>query len=419
VPGGVATLGDSATVLIGGNSGPSGFSAFNVSPSSTLIFNGPATQYLLFNDNGLGNVIFSNTGPKVVLGPLRVNGNLTISSGATLNATSYPITLYGNWINNGNFIPSTGSVSCNGITKTISGVTTFNRLTISGSYTFLSDFTCNGLLNIINTGSLSGGNTIHATMNGDLTNSGVLYTLGTTTFTGNVLQTLRLINSVQTVALTVNFNGPVPPSLNSSTTPQFGYLNINNTGGVNPSTGWNILYSLTVGSGASFNGGTATHNMLGAVTNNGTITSSGILNFIPSSAATVNLGSNFSSTGNVVFGGAGAMTVLGTPTFNNVVIANTNLAGITPPSGWNFANNLTVNNGSLLKAGSYSYLVGGNILNLGSINSGTSSFTLNGASIQDIYSASAFNNLAINKSTGLTTLSSNVTVNGVLNFVSG
>ncbi|MET0637135.1 MAG: hypothetical protein ABWZ25_13985 [Chitinophagaceae bacterium] len=420
VPGGIVTLGDSATIIIGGNTGPTGFSAFNISPASTLIFNGVSTQYLLMSDNGLGNVIFRNAGPKVVLGPIRVNSNLTIENGATLNATTFPITLFGNWINHGNFIPSAGSVSLNGVAKTISGVTTFNRLTVSGSYTFLNDFTCNGLLNITSTGSVRGGDSIHTTMKGDLTNSGDLYTLGEVTFTGNVLQTLRLINSVQTVVATVNFNGSVSPVLNSSTTPRYGYLNINNTGGVYPSTGWNILYSLTVGSGASFNGGNYTHNLLGSLTNNGTITSSGILNFTPSSTVTLNLGNNFSSTGVVDFGGTGSMTIAGTPvSFYDVIISNTNPTGIVPSSDWIIKNNFTLNGSSIFYAGNHSFFIGKDILNNGSINSGTSTFTIDGAGTQFINSPSAFNNLTINKTTGSVVLSSGITVNATLNFTGG
>ncbi|MEP7110152.1 MAG: SprB repeat-containing protein, partial [Ferruginibacter sp.] len=153
---------------------------------------------------------------------------------------------------------------------------------------------------------------------------------------------------------------------------------------------------------------------------NGTITSNGTLNFIPSSSATVNLGTNFSSTGSVFFGGAGALTLAGTPiSFNKVTISNTNSAGITPSSDWNITNNFTVNSGSIMNAGNHSYLVGGNISNSGIINGGTSTFTLNGSATQDVYSLSPFNNLTINNTAGVATQSSNATVNGVLNFVKG
>jgi hypothetical protein len=418
VPGGSIIIGDSATFINGGNNPPINFTSGFLSHSSTVIADGVIPQAIIGAE--YGNLILRNSGVKTLLTPITVYGNLTIENGATFNADSSTITLHGNWINSGTFIPSTGTIVYAGTSKTISGNTTFNHTTVTGVYTLLGDMTYNGLLNITNTGSLSGGGTIHTTMNGDLINSGVLYTLGTTTFTGNVVQTLSLINAVNTVALRVNFNGSVSPVLNSTSVPQFGYLTINNTSGVHPSVGWTILYSLTIGNGATFGGGPSTHNILGAVTNNGTISSSGTLNFIPTSAVPVNLGSNFSSTGTVNFGGAGAMTLAGTPSsFHDVVISNTNVAGITPPSGWTITNNLTVNSNSILNAGSHSWLIGGNISNSGTINSGTSTFTLNGSGTQNISTASPFNNLTINKASGLTTLSSNVTVNGVLNFIAG
>lgn len=418
VPGGSIIIGDSATFIVGGNNPPINFTGGSISYSSTVIADGAVPQMILGTD--YGHLILRNAGLKTLVTPIAVHGNLTIENGATFNADSSTITLHGNWVNSGTFVPSTGTVIYAGTNKTISGNTIFNHATVTGSYTLLGDMTFNGLLNITNTGTFNAGATIHTTMNGDLINSGVLYTLGTTTFTGNVVQTLSLINAVNTVALRVNFNGSVSPVLNSTSVPQFGYLTINNTGGVHPSVGWTILYSLTIGSGATFNGGTSTHNILGAVSNNGAISSSGTLNFIPSSAVPVSLGSNFSSTGTVNFGGTGAMTLSGTPvSFRDVVISNTNVAGITPSSDWTLTNNLLVNSGATLNAGNHSWLVGGNITSSGTINSGTSTFTLNGSGIQSISTASAFNNLTINKPSGLTTLSSNVIVNGILNFVSG
>lgn len=418
--GGFASIADGATGIIGGNNGPSGFATNTLGAASTVIYNGTAPQFVSSEGISFGHLIFRNAGTKTLVTPLAVNGDLTIESGATLDGSSYAITLNGNWVNNGTFTSSTSTVLLTGTAKTFSGNTTFNKATISGSYTGLSDATFNDLLNITQTGSLTSAGNIHTTLNGDLTNNGVVHALGTSTFTGNVVQHISFINAASTVAMRVILNGSVTPVVNSTAAPQFGYITINNTAGINANVGWTVLYSLTVGPGASFNGGTSTHSFLGDVTNNGTITSSGTLNFNPSAAATASLGSNFSSTGAVNFGGSGALTLAGTPgSFHDVVISNTNGTGITPVSGWNITNNLTVNSGSVLNAGSYSYSVGGNLSNNGTINSGTSTFILNGTGSQDINTGSAFNNLTINKSAGSTTLSSNASVNGVLNFVAG
>ncbi|MEP7237090.1 MAG: T9SS type A sorting domain-containing protein, partial [Ferruginibacter sp.] len=314
------------------------------------------------------------------------------------------------------------TILATGITKTISGVTTFHRFSVYGSYTLLSNLTFDSLLIINSGGALYAGSNISVIMDGDLINSGILYTLGTTTFTGNVLQTLSLIDAVQTVAITVNFNGSVSPLLNSTSAPQYGFLNINNTGGIYPSVGWTIAYGLTVGAGASFNGGTSTHNILGFVTNNGTITSDGTMNFIPSSATTLALG-NFSSTGLVVLGGSGALTTSGTTvSFHDITVSNTNPAGITPSTSLLITNNLTVNSGSVLNGaigGNHIYVVGGNMVNNGTVNPGTSTLYLNGTGHQDIVGLPAAYNLTINKASGYVSLFSNLTVNGVLNFVKG
>jgi hypothetical protein len=420
VTGGLMTLGDSATFIVGANNAPAVFSSGAISNSSTVIADGTSPQYI-YSGTNFGNLILRNAGVKTLVTNLTINGDLTIESGATFDGGANTISLNGNWIDSGTFTPSASTIICTGTSKNIAGNNIFNRFSVYGSYTFLNNNTINSLLIINPSGSLSGGSTITTIMNGDLINKGILYTLGTTTYTGNVVQSLSLLNAIQTVAITVNFNGSVSPVLNSTSAPQYGYLNINNTGGVNPSVGWNVLYALTVGSGASFNCGASTHNFYGAVTNNGTMTSSGILNFIPTSTATVNLGTHFTSTGRVIFGGAGAMTLAGNSldSFHNVVISNTNGAGISPSFNWNISNNFTVNSGSLFNAGSQAYLVGGKISNSGTINSGTSTFTLNGSATQDIYSLSPFNNLTVNNTANSVTLSSNATVNGVLNFVAG
>ncbi|QGK73460.1 S-layer family protein [Flavobacterium sp. SLB02] len=420
VLGGTATLNDAGTLIIAADNAPNKFANYALSVNSTVVFNGTGTQNLLLPGVVYGNIIFRNAGTKILYTPITVKNDLAIESTAAFNGGANTITLNGNWLNNGTFVPATSTLLFTGSTKNITGNTTFNKVTVTGSYTILNNVTFNGLLNITSSGALNGGVNINTTLNADLINSGTLNTLGTTSFTGNVLQTLSLINAVSTVAVTVNFNGTVSPVLNSTSAPQFGYLNINNTGGVNASVGWTIAYALTVGSGASFNGGASTHNLLGTLTNNGSITSAGTLNFIPSSAVTLNMGTNFLSTGTVVFGGTGATTLAGNPTsLQNMLISNTNAAGITSVSNLTITNNFTINNGSLFNAGSYGYLLGGNLLNNGTLNSQTSIFTVNGSATQDLYSISPLYQLILNNSGGTVTISSNITVNNALSFTAG
>jgi hypothetical protein len=420
VLGGTATLYDAGTLIIAADNAPNKFANYSLGTGSTVIFNGTATQHLLLPGVTYGNIIFRNSGTKILYTSIAVKNNLTIENTAIFDGGGNTISLNGNWINNGTYLPSASTVLFTGAAKTIGGDTAFNKITVTGSYTILNNTNYNGALEITGSGMLNGGASIHTTLNADLINSGTLYTLGTTTFTGNVQQTLSLINAVNTVAITVNFNGSVSPVLNSTSAPQFGFLNINNTGGVYPSVGWTIAYALTIGSGATFNGGSSTHNLLGNLTNNGTIASAGILNFIPSTTANINLGTNFSSTGRVVFGGSGAITLAGSPgLLGEVIVSNTNSAGITSVSNLIITKDLTINGGSVFNAGNYNYILGGNLINNGTLNCGTSTFTLNGSISQDMYSASPLHKLIVNNSGGIVTLSSNLTINNILTFTTG
>ena len=411
--GGTLTLSNSATLLVGGATNfPANYISDNLSAGSTVNYNGTSAQSIAAIT--YGSLSFNNGGAKSLTGLTTIGGDLTIGTGASLNAGSNTISLNGSWTNNGSFTPSTSTLLLNGSGKTITGNTTFNRVTVYGSYTVAgSDITYNGFLNITSTGSFAAGSGT-ATVNGDLTNSGSLTSNGTTTFSGTALQTIRLLNAVVSNSSgIINFNGNVSPVLNSTSTPTFANLNINNTAGVNPSVGWTVLISFTVNSGAIFNGGPSTHIIAGAFTNNGTVTSTGIINFTPPSAVNVNLGSGFSSTGTVIFGGTGVITLSGTsPSLQDVVIANTNATGLTLPSGWTIGDDLTVNSNAIFNAGTSSFTVGGDMESDGTLNGGSSTITLaSPAGTLSGSSGTAFNNLTI---TGSITANSDFQVAGDL-----
>ncbi|OQP64527.1 T9SS type A sorting domain-containing protein [Niastella populi] len=411
--GGTLTISNGAILkLAGAGNFPAGYAVNALATNSTVQYNGTTTQNIA--GVAYGNLLINNGGSnnKTLAASTSVNGDLNIAAGAALNAGAYTLSLFGNWINNGTFIPSTGTLLLNGAGKTITGNSVFNRVTVYGSYTVAnSDITFNGLMFITGTGSFSCGNGT-MTVNGDLTNSGTLTSTGVTTFTGTTLQTIRLLGAMVTNSYgVINFNGNVSPVLNSTSAPTYANLNINNTAGINPSVNWTVLVSCTVGNGAAFNGGVSTHTMAGAFTNNGTVTSTGTLNFAPSSAVTVNLGSNFSSTGTVVFGGPGATTLAGTPTaLKDVVIANTNSAGVTFPSDWTIGRNLTINSNATLNGGNRSITIAGNIESNGTLNGGTSTFIMSSANGQVSGSAATqFNHFTV---AGTTTLNSDIQVAG-------
>lgn len=374
--GGTMTLANGTTLLTAGsNNFPANYTSYALNTGSTVNYNGTGAQSVA--GVSYGQLILSNGNTKTLTASATVNGDLTISSGTTFSAGAFTIDLGGNWANSGTFSPGTGAVNLNGSSKTITGNTTFNKVTVYGSYAVSgSDIIYNGLLLVTPSGAYDGGSGL-STLNGDLTNQGVLVSNGTATFTGTVVQTIRFINAVTSNSGgIINFNGNVSPVLNSTSTPTYATLNVNNTAGVTASVGWIVGVAFNISSGATFNGGTSTHTIIGTFTNNGTVTSSGVLNFTPSTAKTYQLiGTAFSSTGTVIFGGTGAITVNGAPTaLNNVSI--TNSSGVTPNADWNISGNFTLGSNGVFNAGSRSFTVGGNLTADGTLNSGTSLFTL-------------------------------------------
>ncbi|PZF72465.1 hypothetical protein [Taibaiella soli] len=426
-PGGTFTLANSTTLLLAGAANfPSGFGTYTLGNSSTVNFNGSAAQSV--PGINYGNLSLSTGGTKTLAGSATVNGNLQIGSGATFDGSTATLSLGGNWTNSGTFTPSTSTVLLNGASNTITGNTTFNRVTVYGSYSVAgSDIGFNGFLNITPSGSYAAGSGT-ATVSGNLTNSGTLTSTGTTIFSGTTAQTIRFLNAVVSNSSgIIYFNGNVSPILNSTSSPTYANLVINNTAGVNASVGWIVLTSFTVNNGGIFNGGVSNHTISGAFTNNGTVTSSGNMNFNPSTAVTVNFGSTgFSSTGAVILGGTGQMTLSGTPTLlNAVIIANTNAAGITPPSGWTTTDDFTIVSNAAFNAGSNSYTIGGDITSNGTLNGGTSTFTMTNAAAGVSGSAgTVFRNFVIASGANITAnsdfgVSGNFTDNGTYDGSSG
>ncbi|HVI47043.1 MAG TPA: hypothetical protein VM802_19355 [Chitinophaga sp.] len=376
-PGGTFTLAAGSALTVGGASNfPSNYTQFNLAGASTVTYNAAGSQ-TVYGGISYGYLTVSGSGAKTMAANITVNGDLQIGASAAFNAATYTINLYGNWNNAGTFSGGSGTVTLNGTNKTITGNTTFNRLTVYGSYAVAgSDITYNGLLQIITGGSYDGGSG-SATVNGDLINNGSLISNGVTTFSGLIQQTIRFVNAVVSNSSgVINFNGNVSPVLNSTSSPTYATLNVNNTAGVTASVGWIVLVAFNISSGATFNGGVSRHTISGSFTNNGTVTSSGTLNFNPSSPQNIVLrGTTFTSTGTVIFGGTAAMTVSGTPTsLNTVTIANT--VGVTPTASWTTTADFHINGNAIFNAGSNTYTVGGDLESNGTLHSGTSTFTL-------------------------------------------
>ena len=380
--GGVFSISNNVSMYVAGaNNFPASYGSYSLAGNSTVSYNGTVAQSVA--GISYGNLLLVNGGSnaKTLSSNVTVNGNITISSGVTLNAGAYTIQLYGNWVNNGTFVAGTSTLLLYGTDKTISGNTTFYRFAVYGTYTVNgSDLVFNSTIRILTGGSFNVGTGI-ATVNGDLVNSGSLISYGTTTFTGTTVQNISFYNALVSNSFgVINFNGNVSPVLNSTSPPTYATLNINNTAGVTASVSWNVFVAMNISSGATFNGGASTHNIYGSFTNNGTVTSSGLMNFQPSTAKTIALaGTSFSSTGTVQFGGAGIITVVGTSAvFNDIIISNT--SGVIPSTNWTIGGDFNIADSAIFNAGSYSYTVAGDIESSGTLNGGTSTFTMSGAS---------------------------------------
>jgi hypothetical protein len=418
--GGSFTLSNGTSLIIGGsNNFPGNYAVYTLGATSTVHYNGTIAQVV--KGTTYGHLQFSNGSGsnKTLDASANVNGDLLINAGAVFHSGNHTLSMAGNWTNSGNFIPGSGTVILTGTNKQITGSTTFNHYIVSGNYTITSGtFQYDGLLHITSTGIVNNGNNT-VVINSDLIIDGTLSSSGIVTLSGLVAQSIRLAGTFSSSASgVINFNGNVSPVFNSTNTPLFASLNINNTAGIYPSVGWTCAVSFTIGTGASFHGGAYTHNFTGHFSNNGTITSSGTLNFAPGTfPVTVKLsGTNFTSTGTVKFAGSMPITISGTPTaLNDVVIANTHSTGISPASAWTVGKDFSISSNAIFNAGNFQHTIGGNLESDGTLNGGSSTITLTSAAGSVSASSACLLNHLVISSGAVIELQSGLRVGG--NFV--
>jgi hypothetical protein len=431
-PGGILTLYAGTNMKVeGANNFPNNYITNALNATSTVEYNGTIAQNVVAID--YGNLTFSNGDvlPKTLLGNIFINGDLLINSGATVEPDVNTLTLNGNMIHNGVFNPSSSTFRLTGNTKTISGTSplTVNNLTSpGGSYTISNSvLTIAGNLFVdVAPSSIDVGNST-VTIDGDFTNKGSITSSGILNFSGTRLQTISLIGAlVSSSTGVVNFNGNVVPITNSTSSPSFYTVNINNTGGaISPSQPWTVVLACNIASGAILDLGSLTHTFLGNFTNNGTVLSEGRLRFTPlvppfPTSGTITLqasGASFISSGEVEFGGSGTLTLLGTaPTLSYVSITNTNVTGVTPSTDWVINQDLYIAAGAEFKGGTgLNHTITENLTNNGTLSGGTSTITFNGAasSIEGL-GTTTFNNLTIETGADLTL---NQSINISKNFV--
>ncbi|HZY80302.1 MAG TPA: T9SS type A sorting domain-containing protein [Cyclobacteriaceae bacterium] len=387
VSGGTLSVNDGATLRVAGPSNfPTNFDNRTLGANSTVIYNGSMAQTI--QPLTYGHLVLSNGGAtaKTLADDIQVNGDLTISSGSTLDAGGHALSLQGSWNNNGAFTSSNGSVELSGSAKSISGSTTFNALSIPGSYTASpgTAITVNGPADL--NGTLNAG-TGAVTLSGDVSIDGAFTSDGLVTFTGNQSQTIQLNGTFTSPSLlnTMVFNGSVAPVFTSVSAPTFTNVIVNNSGGLTASQPWTVLGNFVVNPSGRWDGSNMDHIFRGVFTNTGVVVGSGKFTITPgaplvSTPSTIALGSgsSFQNSGTTEFGGALLLTITGTPSsFNNVIVSNANAGGVTFSGNLNVDGDLTINPNATFHAGSgLTHSVKNNISVDGTLNGGTSLFAV-------------------------------------------
>ena len=118
-------------IFPGGN-----FASFVVSGGGTVEYNSTTTSTLP-SPGTYNNLLFTGNGSKVLFNTdLVINGNMTIQAGVVNNSSNRNISLRGNLTNNSGipgFNAGTGTLTLSGGTQSITGATSFHRLTVNGA----------------------------------------------------------------------------------------------------------------------------------------------------------------------------------------------------------------------------------------------------------------------------------------------
>ncbi len=413
--GGTLALNSNAVLQVGGGF-PANFGARAFATSSTVEYNGAAPQTVAAETYGSLVISGGGANAKTLVGATSVASDLLVGPNATFGGSAFSLAVSGNWTNQGTFTPGTGTVTLAGSGKNVSGTNTFRNLTVSGSYTASGNLTVNGISSI--TGLLDASMTA-STFAGDFLNAGSFASSGNVTFSGTAAQVIAL-NAGFVSTGTVRFDGNVAPSFSGGTLPSFGNIIVNNTAGISPVAGWRVNGDFTVAAGASFAGTAVTHTFYGSFINNGTVNGSATFQFAPSNSVTVQLtGTSFDSSGTVVFGGTGQISLTGgSPSFRAVTIANPQ--GITASANWAVSGAFSVNSAAAFNAGSFTHTLSENLTANGTFNGGSSVVLLNGNTEISGAGSTLFNHMHVSGTVAAISdfsISGNFTNNGTFSSV--
>lgn len=125
-------LSGSSALGIAGSFTKTGTLDVTTNKPNTVNYNGSGAQTVI--GTSYNNLVVSNSGTKTSNGATTINNDFTIESGVTYDASSYILSLYRHWNNEGTFTPSTSDVQLRGSNAaTLTGPTTFNTFTVNKS----------------------------------------------------------------------------------------------------------------------------------------------------------------------------------------------------------------------------------------------------------------------------------------------
>jgi hypothetical protein len=380
---------------------------------------------------------------------LTVTNTMTLGNGYASGNTTHALSGNGSLVcgavSVGDNAPNSSTTLLVTVTSTIATFTIAGNLTLNGDYASSNRFN-NPVFNL-QSGTMTVGGSV-TTANDNASNSSTFsMATGTQTATLNLGGTPPFNLSgtgTNTITLngtgaTVNYTGAdgTAQTVYTTTYQNLGLTNGTSTGSAAKNTIGNILVSgnLTVNGGVVFSPAAA--NTVGGT---GTLTGTGIVQ-VTRTAATAdflsqytiankmltNLTVDYASAGdntvnalsynNLTLSGSGIKTLPGSAM---TISGNFTLAGTVAVSAvapLTIGGNFTIGSGTTFTAGSFTHTLGGNWINSGTFNAGTSTFVLSGAGGQSM-SGSTFNNLEIASAAGVTMLTDE-TVNGTLTLTSG
>ncbi|RYY85003.1 MAG: hypothetical protein EOO15_18085, partial [Chitinophagaceae bacterium] len=271
------------------------------------------------------------------------------------------------------------------------------------------------------------------TLDGGSVNSGTTTYTSTLNVTGNFTKTGGTItNSSASDFNAITFNGGGAQSFSNTGTSEYNIWTITNNSTLNLATAFPISgfastspVALTIDAGSTLNAAafqiTADNNAL--LTINGTIKTANTAGL--SGAAGTTLSSTNSpsltlgSASTVEYNAVAAQAVTARSDYANVVITGNSIK--TAGGAMTLSGDLTINSTATFAAGALTHNIAGDFINGGTFTQSTSTINLNGTVAQLIggTTTTTFNNLIINKASGLTSLGNSISIGGTLTLTSG